>query len=65
VQICRLLKDRDLTQAKAAKLLGTIQAQVSAIMRCRPVSVSVGRLMNDRKQEKRQEIDCRKPGLTL
>jgi len=45
VQIYRLLKDRDLTQAEAAKLLGTTQAQVSALMRCRPVSVSVGRLM--------------------
>jgi predicted XRE-type DNA-binding protein len=45
VQIYRLLKDRDLTQAEAAKLLGTTQAQVSALMRCRPVSVSVGRLI--------------------
>jgi predicted XRE-type DNA-binding protein len=45
VQIYRLLKDRDLTQTEAAKLLGTTQAQVSALMRCRPVSVSVGRLM--------------------
>lgn len=45
VQIYRLLKDRELTQAEAAKLLGTTQAQVSALMRCRPVSVSVGRLM--------------------
>jgi len=26
-------------------LLGTTQAQISALMRCRPVSVSVGRLM--------------------
>jgi predicted XRE-type DNA-binding protein len=26
-------------------LLGTTQAQVSALMRCKPVSVSVGRLM--------------------
>ncbi len=46
VQIYRLLKDRELTQAEAAKLLGTTQAQVSALMRCRPVSVSVGRLMD-------------------
>lgn len=44
-QIHRLLKDQGLTQAEAAKLLGTTQAQVSALMRCRPVSVSVGRLM--------------------
>ncbi len=46
VEIYRLLKDRGVTQAEAAKLLGTTQAQVSAIMRCRPVSVSVGRLMD-------------------
>ena len=46
VEIFRLLKDRGVTQAEAAKLLGTTQAQVSAIMRCRPVSVSVGRLMD-------------------
>ena len=44
-QIYRLLKDRGLTQAEAAKLLGTTQPQVSALMRCRPVSVSVGRLI--------------------
>ncbi|MFZ0932582.1 MAG: helix-turn-helix transcriptional regulator [Syntrophobacteraceae bacterium] len=46
VQIFRLLKDRGVTQTEAAKLLGTTQAQVSALMRCRPVSVSVGRLMD-------------------
>ncbi len=46
VQIYRLLKDRGVTQAEAAKLLGTTQAQVSALMRCRPVSISVGRLMD-------------------
>ncbi len=45
VQIYRLLKDRGLTQVEAAKLLGTTQPQVSALMRCRPVSVSVGRLI--------------------
>jgi predicted XRE-type DNA-binding protein len=45
VQIYWLLKDRDLTQTEAAKLLGTTHAQVSSLMRCRPVSVSVGRLM--------------------
>ncbi|MGD9209822.1 MAG: helix-turn-helix transcriptional regulator [Desulfobacteraceae bacterium] len=44
-QIYRLLKDQGLTQIEAAKLLGTTQAQVSALMRCRPVSISVGRLM--------------------
>jgi predicted XRE-type DNA-binding protein len=45
VQIYQLLKERGLTQNEAAKVLGTTQAQVSALMRCRPVSVSVGRLM--------------------
>lgn len=45
VQIYKLIKEQQLTQTKAAELLGTTQAQVSALMRCRPVSVSVGRLM--------------------
>lgn len=45
VQIYRLLKDRGVTQVEAARLLGTTQAQVSTLMRCKPVSVSVGRLM--------------------
>lgn len=45
IEIYRLLKSRGVTQQEAAKLLGTTQAQVSALMRCKPVSVSVGRLM--------------------
>jgi predicted XRE-type DNA-binding protein len=45
VEIYKQLKARDITQQDAAKLLGTTQAQVSALMRCKPVSVSVGRLM--------------------
>lgn len=45
VQIFQILRDRKLTQKEAARLLGTTQAQVSALMRCRPVSVSVGKLM--------------------
>ena len=45
VQIYKLLKVRELTQTQAAELLGTTQAQVSALMRCRPVSVSIGKLM--------------------
>ena len=45
VQIYTILKDQGLSQTQAAKLLGTTQSQVSALMRCRPVSVSVGRLM--------------------
>jgi predicted XRE-type DNA-binding protein len=45
VEIYKLLKKRGVTQSDAAKLLGTTQAQVSALMRCKPISVSVGRLM--------------------
>jgi predicted XRE-type DNA-binding protein len=45
IEIYKLLKKRAVTQTEAAKLLGTTQAQVSALMRCKPVSVSVGRLM--------------------
>ena len=45
IEIYRLLKKRGVTQQEAAKLLGTTQAQVSSLMRCKPVSVSVGRLM--------------------
>jgi predicted XRE-type DNA-binding protein len=45
VEIYKLLKKRGVTQKEAAKLLGTTQAQISALMRCKPVSVSVGRLM--------------------
>jgi len=46
VQIYQILRDRKVTQTEAARLLGTTQAQVSALMRCRPVSVSVGKLMD-------------------
>lgn len=45
VEIYKHLKARGLTQQEAARLLGTTQAQISALMRCKPVSVSVGRLM--------------------
>jgi|ERR1700723_460757 predicted XRE-type DNA-binding protein len=45
VQIYQILRDRKITQKEAARLLGTTQAQVSALMRCRPVNVSVGKLM--------------------
>jgi predicted XRE-type DNA-binding protein len=45
VEIYKQLKARGVTQQQAAKLLGTTQAQVSMLMRCKPVSVSVGRLM--------------------
>ena len=45
VKIYKLIKERNLTQTEAAKLLKTTQSQVSGLMRCKPVSVSVGRLM--------------------
>jgi predicted XRE-type DNA-binding protein len=45
LELYHLLKRRGVTQQEAAKLLGTTQAQVSTLMRCKPVSVSVGRLM--------------------
>lgn len=45
LQIYKLLRDQRLTQAEAAKRLGTTQPQVSALMNCKPISVSVGRLM--------------------
>lgn len=45
LQIYRLIKTRKLTQAAAAKLLGATQPQVSALMRLKPVAVSVGKLM--------------------
>ena len=45
VEIYKLLKARGITQPEAAKLLGTSQAQVSALMHCKPVSISIGRLM--------------------
>jgi predicted XRE-type DNA-binding protein len=45
LQIHRLVTERGLTQGEAAKLLGTTQPQMSALMRCGPVSLSVGRLL--------------------
>jgi predicted XRE-type DNA-binding protein len=45
VQIYQILKQRKLTQTEAARLLGTTQAQAPALMRCRPVSVFIGKLM--------------------
>ena len=46
MQIFKLDSERKLIQSNAAELLGTTQAQVSALMRCRPVSISIGRLMD-------------------
>jgi predicted XRE-type DNA-binding protein len=45
LQVHRLLKQRNLTQTEAAKLLGTTQPQISALIGLKPVSVSAGRLM--------------------
>jgi predicted XRE-type DNA-binding protein len=45
VRIYQILRGRKLTRTEAARLLGTTQARVSALMRCPPVSVSVGRLI--------------------
>ena len=45
LQIYRAIKDRGLTQANAAKVLGIKQPHVSLLMRNRAGSFSVGRLM--------------------
>jgi|SRR5271165_7532212 len=45
VQISKLLKARKLKQSEATRLLGTTQPQISALIRCKPVSASVSRLM--------------------
>jgi predicted XRE-type DNA-binding protein len=44
-EIHRIVKGRQLTQAKAAKVLGIHQSQVSALMRARSGAFSVGRLI--------------------
>ena len=46
MQIFKLVSERKLTQSNAVELLGTTRAQVSALVRCRPVSISIGRLMD-------------------
>jgi predicted XRE-type DNA-binding protein len=45
LQIARIIKDRGLTQAEAAMILGIQQPHVSALARNRAGSFSVGRLM--------------------
>ncbi len=45
IAIYQLIKQRGLTQAAAADLLGTTQPQVSALMRCRAGSFSIERLL--------------------
>lgn len=44
-EIYRIIKARGLTQAQAAQVLGVRQPHVSALMKCRPATFSVGRLM--------------------
>jgi predicted XRE-type DNA-binding protein len=45
LQIYRIIKDRGLTQAQAGEILGIKQPHVSALMRNRSGSFSVGRLI--------------------
>ena len=45
LRIYRAIRERGLTQAQAAALLGLHQPQVSTLMRNRPGGFSVGRLM--------------------
>ena len=45
LQICRIIKQRAMTQSAAAKALGIKQPHVSLLMRNRAGSFSVGRLM--------------------
>jgi predicted XRE-type DNA-binding protein len=45
-EIHRIIQERKLTQSQAAKLLGIHQSQVSALLRARPGSFSVGRLID-------------------
>jgi putative MATE family efflux protein len=44
-QIRRLIEDQGVTPTEAVELLGITPAQVSALFNCRPVPVSVGRLI--------------------
>lgn len=46
LQIYRLIKDRNLTQTEAGRILGIKQPHVSALMRNRSGSFSVERLMD-------------------
>ena len=46
LQIASIIKNRGLTQAEAAKILGIRQPHVSALMRNRAGSFSVGRLID-------------------
>jgi predicted XRE-type DNA-binding protein len=45
-EIYRTIKERKLTQRQAAQLLGIHQSQVSALLRARPGTFSVGRLID-------------------
>ena len=45
MQIFRILKISNLNETNTDRLLGTTWAKVSALLRYRPVSISVGKLM--------------------
>lgn len=45
LEICRIIKRRKLTQAEAGRILGIKQPHVSALMRNRAGTFSVGRLV--------------------
>jgi predicted XRE-type DNA-binding protein len=45
LQIYKIVKERGLTQARAAEILGIKQPHVSALMRNRAGNFSIGRLM--------------------
>ena len=45
IQIHKLDQRARLNTSQGSRAAGTTQAQMSALMRCRPVSVSVGRLI--------------------
>jgi predicted XRE-type DNA-binding protein len=46
LQIFRIIKERELTQTEAGKILGIAQPHVSALMRNRSGNFSVGRLID-------------------
>jgi predicted XRE-type DNA-binding protein len=45
LQICRIIRDRGLTQTEAGKILGISQPHVSALARNRSGNFSIGRLI--------------------
>ena len=45
MQISELIRQQNIPQEQVAKMLGTTQPRVSALVLCKPMSVSIGRLM--------------------